>query len=128
MQFFRTAAFTFAKHPINTDKQSKTDFFFKTNVDEILICIYRQEIHVKVVHAAPLQTEYLVDLDHDLILPCFDYEPSLKVEATWRLDGRLLTGSQMLSNGSIHIQRYVNHFAYFFMAHKSCSVWSQQEN
>ena len=62
-------------------------------------------MQVKVVHSASLKKEYLVNVDEDLTLPCHDYEPSISIEATWRQDGQLITGSQMLPNGSIHIKR-----------------------
>lgn len=61
------------------------------------------------IHAAPLKPEYLVNLDHDLILPCLEhFDSSIKIETTWRLNGRLITNpGQLLNNGSLHIQRYV---------------------
>ena len=62
-------------------------------------------MQVKVVHAASLKKEYLVNLDQDLILPCYDYDPSLSINVKWYLDGQLILGPQVLNNGSIHIKK-----------------------
>ena len=62
-------------------------------------------MQVVVVHTATLESEYLVNQYSDLILPCYDYQPSIKVDVSWRLNGRLLTGSQVLQNGSLHITK-----------------------
>ena len=62
-------------------------------------------MQVKVIHTASLQPEYLVNLEDDLILPCFAFFKPDKVQVIWRLDEKIITGPQILSNGSIHIQR-----------------------
>ena len=64
-----------------------------------------KSMQVVVVHTATLESEYLVNQYSDLILPCYDYQPSIKVDVSWRLNGRLLTGSQVLQNGSLHITK-----------------------
>ena len=60
-------------------------------------------MQVVIIHTATLQSEYLVNQNSDLILPCYEFDPTIKVEVIWRLNGQLLTGSQIMSNGSLHI-------------------------
>ena len=64
-----------------------------------------QSMQVVIVHTAVLESEYLVNQNADLILPCYQFDPTIKVEAIWRLNGRLLSGSQVMSNGSLHITK-----------------------
>ena len=58
---------------------------------------------IKVIHTAPLLPEYLVELNGDLTLPCYDYEPNLPVQVSWRRNGVLVSPSLILPNGSLHI-------------------------
>ena len=64
-----------------------------------------KSMQVVVIHTATLQSEYLVNENSDLILPCYEFDPTVKVDVSWRLNGRLLLGSQILSNGSLHITK-----------------------
>ena len=68
-------------------------------------------MQVKVIHTASLQPEYLVNLEDDLILPCFAFYKPEKILVTWRLNDKVISGPQILSNGSIHIKKYVAHLS-----------------
>ena len=54
---------------------------------------------------APLQAEYLVNLDDDLNIPCFEFESGRSIDVSWRLNGRLIDNPQVFPNGSLQIQR-----------------------
>lgn len=56
---------------------------------------------------ASLQSEYIVNSNDDLILPCYDYEPSLAIDVAWNINGIPIIGASILSNGSLHIKKYV---------------------
>ena len=104
MRYCQTVASTYVTLPINMEKPG--DIQNKTYLKMTLkVFVYSRSMQVKVVHAASLKSEYLVNLDEDLILPCYDYDPSLSVDVTWSLNGHLITGSQLLNNGSIHIKK-----------------------
>ena len=64
-------------------------------------------MRIKVIHTTPLLSEYLVDLNGDLILPCYDFEPDLPVQVTWRRNDITVPPSMVLQNGSLHITKYV---------------------
>lgn len=73
----------------------------------LLFDLYSKTIQVKVVHMASLQSEYIVNSNDDLILPCYDYEPSLAIDVAWNINGIPIIGASILSNGSLHIKKYV---------------------
>jgi len=65
-------------------------------------------MQVTVIHTATLQPEYLVKEKDDLILPCFAFYKHKKTLVEWSLEThkteKLISRSQILSNGSIHIK------------------------